>query len=58
VAVNTVGLFVPAGPGASSWALDPSFRLLAGVTFALFAVGVLISGYGARRRAERAGCGW
>lgn len=55
VAVNTVGLFVPAGPGASSWALDPYFRLLAGVTFALFAVGVLISGYGSAKKSGARG---
>jgi beta-carotene 15,15'-dioxygenase len=50
VAESTVGLFAHAGAGFLSWAFEPSFRLLAGVAFALFAVGVLVSGYGSAKK--------
>lgn len=62
VAESVVGLFAPGSGDVLSWAFEPSFRLLAGVAFALFAVGTLASSYwgakesGARRawRAEAA----
>lgn len=55
VAVNTVGLFVPVGSGVLSWAFEPSFRLLVGVAFALFAVGVMFSGYGSAKKSGARG---
>jgi beta-carotene 15,15'-dioxygenase len=55
VAESTVGHFVPAGANVFSWAFEPSFRLLAGVAFALFAVGVLASGYGSAKKSGARG---
>jgi Brp/Blh family beta-carotene 15,15'-monooxygenase len=55
VAESTVGLFAPAGVGFLSWAFEPSFRLLAGVAFALFAVGVLVSDYGSAKKSGARG---
>ncbi len=55
VAESTIGLFVPAGAGVLSWAFEPSFRLLAGLAFALFAVGVLASGYGGAKKSGARG---
>lgn len=46
VAESIVGLFAPGSGDVLSWAFEPSFRLLAGVAFALFAVVTLASGYG------------
>jgi beta-carotene 15,15'-dioxygenase len=58
VAESTVGHFAPAGANVFSWAFEPSFRLLAGVAFALFAVGCSPPATGARKRAGLAGHGW
>jgi beta-carotene 15,15'-dioxygenase len=55
VAESTVGLFVPAGAGVFSWAFEPSFRLLSGVIFALFAAGMLASGYGSAKKSGARG---
>ena len=45
VAGSIVDLFAPDSVAFLSWAFEPSFRLLTGVAFALFAAGVLASGY-------------
>ena len=45
VAESVVGLFAPGSGDVLSWAFEPYFRLLAGLAFALFAVGALVSGY-------------
>ena len=55
VAESIVDLFVPAGTGVLSWAFEPSLRLFAGVAFALFAVGVLVSGYGSAKKSGARG---
>ncbi len=55
VAGSIVDLFVPDGAGVLSWAFEPSFRLLVGVAFALFAVGVLASGYGSAKKSGARG---
>ncbi|MCA1718372.1 MAG: Brp/Blh family beta-carotene 15,15'-dioxygenase [Actinobacteria bacterium] len=47
---SIVDLFVPGSAGVLSWIFDPSFRLFAGVVFALLAVGVLASGYGSAKK--------
>jgi beta-carotene 15,15'-dioxygenase len=50
VAESTVGLFAAATAGVFSWTFELSFRLFAGLAFALFAVGVLASGYGSAKK--------
>jgi beta-carotene 15,15'-dioxygenase len=55
VAESTIGLFVPVSVGILSWIFEPSFRLLAGVAFVLFAVGVLASGYGSAKKSGARG---
>ncbi len=55
VAGNIISLFGPAGVGILSWVFEPSFRLLAGVAFTLFTVGVLASGYGSAKKSEARG---
>ena len=55
VAESTVGLFALASARVFSWAFEPSFRLLAGVTFVLFAVGMLASSYGSAKKSGARG---
>jgi beta-carotene 15,15'-dioxygenase len=51
VAKSTIGLFVPDGSDGLSWAFyAPSFRLLVGAAFALFALGVLASNYASAKK--------
>jgi len=50
VAEITVGLFVPGDADGLSWAFGPSFRLLVGAAFALFALGVLGSNYASAKK--------
>jgi len=45
VAESVVSLLAPGSGDVLSWAFEPSFRLLAGLAFTLFAVGALVSGY-------------
>ena len=55
VAGSIVDLFAPGSVGVLSWAFEPSFRLLTGVAFALFAAGVLASGYGSAKKSGARG---
>ena len=55
VAESTVSLFGLSGAGAMSWAFEPSFRLLTGVAFTLFAVGLIVSGYGSAKKSGARG---
>ncbi len=58
VAESVVGLFAPGRFGVLSWVFEPSFRLLAGAAFTLFAAGVLISGYGNAKKSGARGTWW
>ncbi len=58
VAESAVNLFAPASNGVLSWAFEPSFRLIAGMAFALLAVATLASGYGSAKKRGARGAWW